>query len=268
MSGVRLRGWRRIANAMWSAPNDPQVFGALEIDATAMLSFLERCRARGYRITPAHLVARAVGLMLRDVPDFNVRIVGDHAYPRTSADVFFITAVDGGRDLTGVKVDRIDEKSVVEVASELSERAGAAKEGRDADLAKSKRLMDALPLPALRAALKAVALVTGDMDRSIESIGLAKSPFGSAIISNVGTFGLPTGFAPLSWTYGVSLLVMVGAITDKPVAIDGEVKVRPILPITATIDHRFVDGWHIGRGMKTFRGYLESPATFERIAGI
>jgi pyruvate/2-oxoglutarate dehydrogenase complex dihydrolipoamide acyltransferase (E2) component len=36
-----------------------------------------------------------------------------------------------------------------------------------------------------------------------------------------------------------------------------------MLPITATIDHRFVDGWHIARAMKTFRAYLEAPATFE-----
>ena len=56
---------------------------------------------------------------------------------------------------------------------------------------------------------------------------------------------------------------LVGAMTDKPVAVDGRVEVRPVLPITATIDHRFVDGWHIGRAMKTFRAYLEAPSTFE-----
>jgi pyruvate dehydrogenase E2 component (dihydrolipoamide acetyltransferase) len=71
------------------------------------------------------------------------------------------------------------------------------------------------------------------------------------------------GFAPLSWMYRVPLLVLVGTMTDKPVAVDGRVEVRPVLPITATIDHRFVDGWHIGRAMKTFRAYLESPASFE-----
>ncbi|HVH41394.1 MAG TPA: 2-oxo acid dehydrogenase subunit E2 [Labilithrix sp.] len=260
---VKLRGWRKIANAMWRGPNDPQIYGALEIDATAMRRFIDGCRGLGHKISPTHLVGRAVALLLRDVPELNVRIVGGYAYPRPSADVFFITAIDGGRDLTGIKIDRVEHKDVIDVAVELGERAAAAKSGRDPDLAKSKQLMDALPVPVLRAALRLTSFITGDMDKSVEALGLARTPFGSAVITSVGMFGLPMGFAPLSWMYGVPLLVLVGAITDKPVAVDGKVEIRPVLPITATLDHRFVDGWHIGRAMETFRAYLESPASFE-----
>jgi pyruvate dehydrogenase E2 component (dihydrolipoamide acetyltransferase) len=260
---VKLRGWRKIANAMWRAPNDPQVFGALEIDATAMLRFVEEQRALGYKITPTHLVGRAVGLVLREVPELNVRIVGGRAYARPSADVFYITSIEGGRDLTGIKIEHVDRKSVVDIASELGERAGAAKAGRDADLAKSKRLMDALPLPVLRGALRVTAWITGDRDKSVGALGLARSPFGSALITSVGSFGLPMGFAPLSWMYGAPLLVLVGTITEKPVVVDSKIEIRSVLPITATIDHRFVDGWHIGRAMTTFRAYLEAPGAFE-----
>jgi hypothetical protein len=76
-------------------------------------------------------------------------------------------------------------------------------------------------------------------------------------------FGLPMGFAPLAWMYGVPLLVLAGEIADKPVAISGRVEVRPILPVTATIDHRYVDGAHLGRALHAFRAYLASPASFE-----
>jgi pyruvate dehydrogenase E2 component (dihydrolipoamide acetyltransferase) len=248
---------------MWRAPNDPQIYGALEIDATSIVSFIDECAALGHKITPTHLVGRAIALLLRDVPELNVRIVGGRSHPRASADVFFITSISNGRDLTGVKVERVEHKSVADVAIELRERAGAAKAGRDADLAKSKKLMDALPLPLLRGALRAAAWFTGDMAKSAPSLGLARTPFGSAVVTSVGMFGLPVGFAPLSWMYGVPLLVLVGTIADKALVIDGEVKVRPVLPITATIDHRFVDGAHIARAMQTFRAYLESPRTFE-----
>src|SRR5579871_6189605 len=107
MERAKLRGWRKIANAMWRGPNDPQIFGALEIDATALTRFMTGCRELGHRITPTHLVGRAVAITLRDVPELNVRIVGDYSYPRRSADVFFITSVEGGKDLTGVKIDRV-----------------------------------------------------------------------------------------------------------------------------------------------------------------
>jgi len=55
----------------------------------------------------------------------------------------------------------------------------------------------------------------------------------------------------------------VGEITDKPVAVDGRVEVWPVLPITATIDHRSADGWHISQLLKPFRAYLADPAASE-----
>src|SRR5687767_8706631 len=107
---TKLRGWRKIANAMWRGPNDPQIYGALEVDATAMKRFMDGCKDLGHKVTPTHLVGRGVALMLRDVPELNVRIVGGFAKQRESADVFFITAVEGGKDLTGVKINELDRK--------------------------------------------------------------------------------------------------------------------------------------------------------------
>lgn len=260
---TKLRGWRKVANAMWRAPNDPQIYGALEVEATALRLFLDGCRDLGHRVTPTHLVGRALALTLREVPELNSRIIGEHVVTREGADVFFITAVEGGRELSGVKVERCEHKTVLEVAEELDRRAKAAKAGRDPDLARSKRALDALPGPALRVALRVTSWLTGDLDVSVRALGLAKHPFGSAAVTSIGMFGLPMGFAPLSWMYRVPILVLVGALTDKPLAVDGRVEVRPVLPITATIDHRFVDGWHIAKAMRAFRGYLESPATFE-----
>jgi pyruvate dehydrogenase E2 component (dihydrolipoamide acetyltransferase) len=248
---------------MWRPPNDPQIYGAIEVDATSLRRFMDGCRSLGHKVTPTHLVGRAVALILRDVPEMNVRLRGAWAEPRESADIFFIAAVEGGKDLSGVKIERVEHKSVVDLADELTARAGAAKAGRDPDLAKSKRTMDALPMPLLRAALRVGSWISGDLDRGVRALGLARAPFGSAAVTSVGMFGLPMGFAPLSWMYRVPILVLVGAIAEKPVAIDGRVEVRPVLPITATIDHRFVDGFHIGRAMRVFRAYLESPATFE-----
>jgi pyruvate dehydrogenase E2 component (dihydrolipoamide acetyltransferase) len=98
-----VTGWRRIANAMWSALEDPQIFGELDIEAAAVMAVIERARAAGHRLTPTHLVGRAVAHALEVVPDLNVRIRGGCAYPRPSVDILFVTAVRGGHDLSGVK---------------------------------------------------------------------------------------------------------------------------------------------------------------------
>ena len=36
-----------------------------------------------------------------------------------------------------------------------------------------------------------------------------------------------------------------------------------MLPLTATIDHRYADGWHISQLIRPFKVYLNDPATYE-----
>ena len=260
---TRITGWRRVANAMWHAPDDPQIFGALELDARPMLAFIERAAASGSRVTPTHLVGRAVAHALEAVPDLNVQIRRGRVRPRESIDIFFITAVDKGRDLSGVKIAKVPDKSVLEVAGELFARSSAMKQGKDKEFMRTKRLLDSLPAWMLRGALRATAFLTQELQLELPMLALHRSPFGSAMVTSVGMFGLPQGFAPLAWMYDVPLLVLVGEITERPVVVAHRVEPRPTLPITATIDHRYVDGWHVSRAMTAFREYLAAPDDFE-----
>lgn len=258
----RLVGWRKIANAVWDAPNDPQIYGALDLDAAPALRFIAAARARGHHVTATHLVGRAIARALVEVPDLNVRIVGDHAIARESVDVFFITSVRR-RDLTGVKIVGVDAKSAIAVGVELDEQSRKLKSGNDREFARTKRITDALPRPLLRRVLRFGSWLVGVRARKLAAFGLMPSPFGSAMVSSVGMLGLPTGFSPLAWMYRVPLLVLVGEIVDRPVARDGRVEVGPVLPITATIDHRYVDGAQIAEALGAFRAYLAEPDAFE-----
>lgn len=262
--GPRIRGWRRIAAAMWPAPNDPQIFGAMDIDATPLRSFIDLAQAAGHRITPTHLVGRAVAHAFAAVPEINVQIRRGRAIPRESIDVFFITAVEAGNDLSGVKVNEVDKLACIDVAHELTDRSKRLKSGNDPQFARTKRLMDALPPFALGLALRATTLVTETLKRDIPRLGLTHSPFGSVMVSSIGTLGLPQAFVPLAWMYDVPVLVVAGEVTRKPVVVDGNrIEVREVLPISATIDHRYADGFHISRLMRAFREYLAAPQRFE-----
>ena len=263
MKASKVSGWRKIAGGMWGPPDDPQVYGVLEFDATPLLSYAEKARAAGYRLTPTHFVGRAVAVALREVPDFNVRIVGGKVIPRHSVDVFFIAAVEGGRELSGVKVERADEKSVLDISVELTERAIRMKTGTDPEFARARRSMAGLPRRLLRPAMRFAAWAAGDRGWSIGPLGIKASPFGSAMVTSIGMFGIPQGFAPIARFYRVPLLVLVGEISDKPVAVHGSVEVRAVLTVSATIDHRYADGWHIGRALAPFKAYLRDPASYE-----
>ena len=53
----RVRGWRKLAGATWGRPSDPQFFGDLELDAGALLSYIEEVR----RLSGVHLTMTRPG---------------------------------------------------------------------------------------------------------------------------------------------------------------------------------------------------------------
>lgn len=253
---------------MWPPPQDPQIFGALEVDAGPIVEFIERARTLGHRVTPTHVVGRAVGYALQCVPELNVRIGRGRARRRSSVDIFFITSVAKGRDLSGVKVADVPNKPAIVVATELYERSTALKRGDDREFSRTKRIMDALPASLLRGALRASAYLTEELALDVPALALRREPFGSAMVTSVGMFGLPQGFAPLSWMYDVPLLVLVGELGERAVVSDGRVVAGQVLPLTMTIDHRYVDGWQISQGLKALRQYLAAPQSFEPVLAL
>lgn len=260
---TRARGWRKIATAVWGWPNDPQVYGRLELDAQPIVDAVDALRERtGARVTPTHLVTRALALAFRDNPSINTRLARGRFLPRETVDIFLIVSAAGGGDLSGVKVRRADEKAAPDIARELDERVGAAREGKG-ELDAAKKLMAALPPSVLGAMLRLSAFLTSNLHLDLKGIGMPRDAFGSAMVTNVGVFGVHEGWAPLSPIYRVPILVLVGEINERPWVVGDEVKPRPVLPITATIDHRWVDGYGIAGMTETFKKYLANPLAYE-----
>ena len=58
-----------------------------------------------------------------------------------------------------------------------------------------------------------------------------------------------------------SAILAVGAILDKPVVIDKEIVVRPVMKITLSYDHRLIDGAKAAAFMMTLKEFLENPSS-------
>ena len=67
----------------------------------------------------------------------------------------------------------------------------------------------------------------------------------SFTISNLGSVGVQF-FTPII-NYPESAILGVGRMVEKPVARNGKVEVRRILPLSLTYDHRIVDGAQAAR---------------------
>lgn len=261
---TKIQGWRKIAAATWGAPNSPQIFGDLEVDASEVLSFMQRAReSTGTRVTITHMVGKAVAHAFGRHPDLNIRIHGGRVTQRNTIDVFFIVSVEQGKELSGLKIEGADDKSVVDIARELSRRAGPIRTGEDVEFGKLKTMFARTPWRLLRVAFDLASRITTDFDIDLKRFGLPRQPFGSVIVSSVGMFGVQHAYAPLSRYYKIPVLLLVGEVTRKPVVIGDRIVARPLITLSATIDHRYLDGYHAARLAASAREYLEDPKRFE-----
>lgn len=80
---------------------------------------------------------------------------------------------------------------------------------------------------------------------------------GTFTITNLGAFGVET-FTPII-TPGQSAILGVCAIKDKPVVVDGEIKVRSMMNLCLSFDHRVMDGAPAAEFLARLKQTLESP---------
>lgn len=254
--------WRSIALQTWRKPQDPTVYGSLEIDATNALSYVQtQAETSGVKVTLTHLVGKAIADAIALRPDVNAIVRrGSVIYERDSIDVFFQVALDGGEDLSGAKLERVDQKTVLEIARELGERAERVRSHRDDRLTNKRALIARMPSALRGPILRAAELLDYELGLDLSRLGIPHDAFGSAMVTNVGMFGLPQGFAPLVPFSRTPIVLTVGAVEKRPRVVGDAVEVRPVLPVGATIDHRLLDGYQIGQIATRFRAILEDPA--------
>ncbi len=75
-------------------------------------------------------------------------------------------------------------------------------------------------------------------------------------ISNHGVQGTLVA-SPIIIRQPESAILGIGKIEDRAVVIDGEVRVRPMMYVSLTIDHRALDAYHTNRFLQTFCRVIE-----------
>jgi len=267
--------FRKVACGTWRTAGDPSVYALLEIDVAKALEFSAAySQTRGVRITPSHLVAKAITHCLVVRPELNGMLRGGKVHLRQHVSVFFQVnvpgpAANGSPDdriakatLSGTTVHATDTLSLADIAQAFYRQAAEVKRRRDPAFGPSLRIVSAIPWAWVRTFLKLAGWLIYGLNLNLGFLGLPRDPFGSVMISNVGGMGIDVAWAPLVPYSRVPLLLTLGAITDKAVVENGEVKVRPILPIGVTFDHRLIDGVHAAQMSAEFKKCFAEPAKY------
>jgi pyruvate dehydrogenase E2 component (dihydrolipoamide acetyltransferase) len=259
-----LSSWRRLALRTWRAPRDPTVYGTLEIDVTGALGYLDDLRREtGVRVTLTHLVVRAIALALRRNPEANALVRRGWVYVRDSVDVFVQVVTDEGEDLGGIKVERADEKTLVEIAAEVCRRVKGLRAGRDAEVERAKRLLDRLPNVLLGPALRLLEWATFTVGLDLSRFGVKSDPFGGAMVSSIATFDIDWALAPIVPFSRCPIVLVVGRARPRPRVVEGRVAVRTVLLLGATFDHRLLDGAQASRLARIVVDVVSNPSAYE-----
>lgn len=261
----RISSWRRLSSAIWREHNSPIVYGFDEYDMSALLTLMTDLREQsGHRLTVTHFVVKALAEVFRRHPQLNVAHVRGRPMQRSSVDIYLQVAVPvEGRpaeaDLGGVLIPDVPGKTIHEVADELAGRAGAVRTGTDEELEKTKKTLDRVPSGVLRGLTHLLSHISYDYGVDLSRLGVKPDPFGSAMVTNCGGFGVNVGLAPLLPIARTGVIVLLGRIEDRPVVADGHVVIRPIMRVGGTFDHRLFDGYQIGIINRELKSMIENP---------
>jgi len=257
----RIGSFRRFALAFWGPPTGGTIYGSLFMDATNLLAFSKKMEAEhGIKITPGHVIGRALALGLKASPQLNSKVIWGTIYQKDTIDIFFQVDVDG-KDLSGVLIENADQKNVVEIAKELREKAAKVREGKDKQYEKTQKgLFARLPSFIIRRIINILTFFEFNLGLPLTFFpGVKKDAFGTAMVTNIGMMGIDVAYAPLVPVSRVGVIALVGRIADAPWVVGGKIEIRPILTGSATFDHRLGDGTHIGILVRTARAYIENP---------
>lgn len=259
-----LSNFRRIAIGTWEKTYDPSVYGSMAVRMDAALAYLAEFRDKtGKRLTVSHMMAKAVAEALRRVPDANAVLRFNRVYLRKEIGVFFQVAMtddgDDKVDLSGATLYGVEKLSLAQIIDDFEEKVRKVRKREDPALEKTRQTFQRVPSLFLNGFLKTLSFLTHDLNIDMRWAGVPRDPFGSIMITNIGSLGLDQAFVPLVPYSGVPILIALGAVKEQPIAENGEVVVAKMMNLCATFDHRFIDGVHAAVLSKVVREYMDDP---------
>jgi hypothetical protein len=258
---------RKLTIATWRPADDPTMYSTVEVTVDHALAYADEFRqATGRRLTVTHLAARALAEALRRAPETNGLLRWNRIYLRKRIGISMPVMMkeknsDGTErvDLAAINLHDVADKSLTQIADEVSEKVAAVRQRRDPNQERARRFFAYVPNLLIAFLLRLFAVVAFTFNINLSRFGVLRDPFGSVIISNVGSIGLDLAYGPLVPYSRVPIVFTLGAVQPRPVVEEGEIVIRQRMKLGISADHRFMDGFHMAVLFSTVREWLVEP---------
>lgn len=227
---IPLRGMRKaISDHMHqSLAVSAQLSSSGELEMTEMVKFRTELAGQeeelGTRITYTDIYVFAAAKALKAVPMVNASLIDGEIILWEDINIGVAVALTGqdalGGGLIVPVVRNADQKSLTEISKELKATVAKAREGN---------------------------LMPDDVSG------------GTFTITNMGAFGGGWGHGTPIINQPQSAILGTGGITDRAVVRDGQIVIRPMMPISFTFDHRVLDGAPAGMFTGRFGRLIRNP---------
>jgi pyruvate dehydrogenase E2 component (dihydrolipoamide acetyltransferase) len=259
-----VSSFRKIAIGTWKTAYDPSVYGTMELRMDEAMRYIDAFREKkGRKLTVSHMMAKAAAEVLRRTPDANAIMRWNRVYLRKRIGIFFqVVMTDQGPDkvdLSGATIMDPEQKSLVEIYDDFDEKVRKVRERKDPALEKTRGTFLKVPYFMLNWLLRTISFFSYTLNLDLSAFGIPKDPFGSLMITNIGSLGLDTAYVPLVPYSRVPILLAIGAVKETPIVVNGKIEIAKMMSVNATFDHRFIDGFHAASMSKILREWMEHP---------
>ncbi len=227
---IKLKGMRKaIADHMvQSLTVAAQLTAISEIEVTGLKKFRDELVAGeaqiGVRISYTDIYIKAAAKVLKEIPMVNASIIDNEIILWDDINIGVAVALEGqdvlGGGLIVPVIRNADRKSLSEISKELKATVQKARDGK---------------------------LTPDDVTG------------GTFTITSMGGMGSGWGFGTPIINQPQSAILQPGGIMDRPVVKEGEIVIRPMMPVSFTFDHRVLDGVPSGMFLGRFAQILQNP---------
>ncbi len=260
---TKFSSFRKMAIGTWETTYDPQVYGTMLLRMDEAMRYIDAYRAKtGKRLTVSHMMAKAAAVALEKMPDANAVLRFNRPYLRKRIGVFFQVVMEDESkeiDLTGATIYDTHQKSLTEIIDEFQGEVDRVRTRKNKEVEQSRNMFKNMPFFMLNFVLRCLGFFMYTLNLNLKIFGIPQDPFGSMMITNIGSLGLDVAYVPLVPYSRVPLILAVGAVLDSPVVDDGKVVAGKIMRVNATFDHRLLDGNHAAIMSKVVRAWMEKP---------
>ena len=218
-----VSSFRKIAIGTWRTAYDPSVYGTIELRMDEAVRYIAEFREKtGKKLTVSHLMAKAAAMVLKECPDANAILRWNRVYLRKRIGVFFqvVMTDEGARQGRPLGRDALRRRGASRSSRSTTSstpRSRACARARTRRWRRRARRFSGFPISRSTWVLRVISFLSYTLNLDLRSFGIPQDPFGSIMITNIGTLGLDTAYVPLVPYSRVPILLAIGAVKEVPV---------------------------------------------------